>query len=98
MADILDYIDKMQIMYGDKEPSSMVPEPRSNYADGLKVDPVADSGRKLNEVLGAYKKYRMRSGRRLKKNPVINFNQFLLVFNLLLPAVTTIYSSSIVSL
>ncbi len=28
MADILDYIDKMQIMYGDKEPSSMEEEPR----------------------------------------------------------------------
>ena len=28
MADILDYIDKMQIMYGDKEPSSMDQEPR----------------------------------------------------------------------
>ena len=34
MADILDYIDKMQIMYGDKEPSSMVPEPRNMFANG----------------------------------------------------------------
>ena len=45
--DILNYIDKMQQMYGDKEPSSMDQEPRSNYADGLKVNPVADSGKKL---------------------------------------------------
>ena len=73
--DILNYIDKMQVMYGDKEPSSMVPEPRSNYADGLKVDPVADSGRKLNEVIAAYERYR--GGR---KNPVINFNKFFEIY------------------
>ena len=36
--DILNYIDKMQVMYGDKEPSSKVPEPRSNYSNGLKVE------------------------------------------------------------
>ena len=69
--DILNYIEKMQMMYGDKEPSSMVPEPRSNYADGLKVNPVADSGKKLNEVIAAYERYR--GGR---KNPVINFDKF----------------------
>ena len=69
--DILNYIDKMQQMYGDKEPSSMDQEPRSNYADGLKVNPVADSGKKLNEVIAAYERYR--GGR---KNPVINFDKF----------------------
>ena len=74
-VNILNYIDKMQQMYGDKEPSSMVPEPRSNYADGLKVDPVADSGRKLNEVIAAYERYR--GGR---KNPVINFNKFFEIY------------------
>ena len=36
--DILNYIDKMQVMYGDKEPSSKVPGPRSNYSNGLKVE------------------------------------------------------------
>ena len=69
--DILNYIDKMQQMYGDKEPSSMVQEPRSNYSNGLKVNPVADSGKKLNEVIAAYERYR--GGR---KNPVIKFNKF----------------------
>jgi hypothetical protein len=72
--DILNYIDKMQEMYEGK-PSSMVPEPRSNYADGLKVDPIADSGRKLNEVIAAYERYR--GGR---KNPVINFNKFFEIY------------------
>jgi len=33
MIDILKYIDEMQVMYGDKEPSSMDQEPR-NMADG----------------------------------------------------------------
>ena len=76
MADILDYIDKMQQMYGDKEPSSMVQEPRSNYSNGLKVDPVADSGKKISQVLGAYKRYR-----RGEKNPKLNFNQFFELFS-----------------
>lgn len=74
--DILDYIDKMQIMYGDKEPSSMVQEPRSNYSNGLSVDPIADSDLKIGQALGAYRRYRKRSGRRLKKDPVINFDKF----------------------
>ena len=74
--DILNYIDKMQQMYGDKEPSSMVQEPRSNYSNGLSVDPIADSEKKIGQALTAYKKYRMRSGRRLKKDPVINFDKF----------------------
>ena len=37
----------MQQMYGDKEPSSMVPEPRMEFNNGLSVDPLADSGRKI---------------------------------------------------
>ena len=45
MADILDYIDKMQIMYGDKEPSSMVPEPRNMFANGQLVQPNDDGSR-----------------------------------------------------
>ena len=45
--------------------------PRRNYADGLKVDPLADSGRKISQVLRAYKRYR-----RGEKNPKINFNKF----------------------
>ena len=61
----------MQEMYGDKEPRSVDSEPRSNYADGLKVDPVADSAKKISQVLGAYKRYR-----RGEKNPVINFSKF----------------------
>ncbi len=32
--DILNYIDKMQQMYGDKEPSSMVQEPRNSFSGG----------------------------------------------------------------
>ena len=38
-------------MFVAEEPSSMVQEPRSNYSNGLKVNPVADSGKKLNEVI-----------------------------------------------
>ena len=38
--------------------------PRRNYADGLKVDPLADSGRKISQLLRAYKRYR-----RGEKNP-----------------------------
>ena len=44
---------------------------RNMYADGLKVDPVAASGKMLNEVIDAYERYR--GGR---KNPVIKFNKF----------------------
>ena len=58
-------------MFVAEEPSSMVQEPRSNYSNGLKVNPVADSGKKLNEVIAAYERYR--GGR---KNPVINFDKF----------------------
>ena len=63
-------------MFVAEEPSSMVPEPRSNYSNGLSVDPIADSEKKIGQALTAYKKYRMRSGRRLKKDPVINFDKF----------------------
>jgi len=45
MADILDYIDKMQVMYGDKEPSSMDQEPRNMYAQGQLVQPNIDGSR-----------------------------------------------------
>ena len=57
-------------------PRSMDQEPRTNYANGLKVDPIADSDLKIGQALGAYRRYRKRSGRRLKKDPVINFDQF----------------------
>ena len=48
-VNILDYIDKMQVMYGDKDPSSMAQEPR-NMADGgaakqLLAQPNADGSR-----------------------------------------------------
>jgi len=36
-VNILDYIDKMQVMYGDKDPSSMAQEPR-NMADGGRIE------------------------------------------------------------
>ena len=45
MVNILDYIDKMQVMYGDKDPSSTVPEPRNMYAQGQLVQPNADGSR-----------------------------------------------------
>ena len=61
------YINRIK----NKEPRSVDSEPRSNYADGLKVDPVADSAKKISQVLGAYKRYR-----RGEKNPVINFSKF----------------------
>ena len=44
-VNILDYIDKMQIMYGDKEPSSMVQEPRNMYNQGQLVQPNDDGSR-----------------------------------------------------
>jgi len=44
MTDILNYIDKMQEMYGDK-PSSMVQEPRNMYAGGQLVQPSNDGSR-----------------------------------------------------
>jgi hypothetical protein len=56
MTDILNYIDKMQEMYGDK-PSSMAQEPRNMFADGQLVRPNDDGSRpgysgklKLSEV------------------------------------------------
>ena len=42
MVNILDYIDKMQVMYGDKDPSSMAQEPRNMFADGQLVQPSND--------------------------------------------------------
>jgi len=59
-----------------RDPRPMAQEPRTNYANGLKVDPIADSDLKIGQALGAYRRYRKRSGRRLKKDPVINFDQF----------------------
>ena len=62
-------------MFVAEVPRSMDQEPRSNYSNGLKVNPVADSGKKLNEVIAAYERYR--GGR---KNPVINFNKFFEIY------------------
>jgi hypothetical protein len=45
MVNILDYIDKMQVMYGDKDPSSTVPGPRNMFADGQLVRPSGDGSR-----------------------------------------------------
>jgi hypothetical protein len=45
MVNILDYIDKMQVMYGDKDPSSMAQEPRNMFADGQLVRPSGDGSR-----------------------------------------------------
>jgi 6-pyruvoyl-tetrahydropterin synthase len=45
MVNILDYIDKMQVMYGDKDPSSMAQEPRNMYSSGMLVKPNADGSR-----------------------------------------------------
>jgi hypothetical protein len=45
MVNILDYIDKMQVMYGDKDPSSMAQEPRNMFADGQLVSPSVDGSR-----------------------------------------------------
>ena len=44
-VNILDYIDKMQVMYGDKDPSSMAQEPRNMFADGQLVQPSDDGSR-----------------------------------------------------
>jgi hypothetical protein len=44
-VNILDYIDKMQVMYGDKDPSSMAQEPRNMYAQGQLVQPSNDGSR-----------------------------------------------------
>ena len=62
-VNILDYIDKMQVMYGDKDPSSMAQEPRNMYAQGQLVRPNDDgsrpgyAGEKYVEVDGT--KYRI---------------------------------------
>ena len=53
-----------------KEPDMKAEGGRIGYSQGS-VDPVADSGKKLNEVIAAYERYR--GGR---KNPVIKFNKF----------------------
>jgi len=45
MVNILDYIDKMQVMYGDKDPSSTVQESRPMFANGQLVQPNADGSR-----------------------------------------------------
>ena len=45
MIDILKYIDEMQVMYGDKDPSSMDQEPRPMFADGQLVQPNDDGSR-----------------------------------------------------
>ena len=45
MIDILKYIDEMQVMYGDKEPSSMDQEPRNMYNQGQLVQPNDDGSR-----------------------------------------------------
>ena len=45
MIDILKYIDEMQVMYGDKEPSSMDQEPRNMYSQGQLVSNTVDGSR-----------------------------------------------------
>ena len=73
--DILNYIDKMQQMYGDKEPSSMVPEPRRT---GFKSGGSYDYGSmqyKIDSVKAAYRRYKKGSltgGRKGK----MTFEQF----------------------
>ena len=65
-------IETILTMYEDDyNPSAMVQGPRSNYSNGLSVDPERDSFKKISNVLGAYKRYR-----RGEKNPKLNFNQF----------------------
>ena len=76
MIDILKYIDEMQVMYGDKDPSSMDQEPRIPFGDGLSVDPERDSFKKISNVIGAYNRYR-----RGEKNPALNFNQFFELYS-----------------
>ena len=76
MIDILKYIDEMQVMYGDKDPSPMDQEPRTNYSNGLSVDPERDSFKKISNVLGAFRRYR-----RGEKNPKLNFNQFFELYS-----------------
>jgi len=82
MIDILKYIDEMQVMYGDKEPSSMDQEPRNMYNQGSSVDhavrtidPVQDSGNKIEEVLKAYGRYR---GNR--KGKPMSFSKFFQLY------------------
>jgi hypothetical protein len=84
MIDILKYIDEMQVMYGDKEPSSMDQEPRNMYNQGSSVDhavrtidPVQDSGNKIEEVLKAYGRYR---GSRKGKRPM-KFKNFFELYS-----------------
>ena len=56
--DILNYIDKMQVMYGDKEPSSMVPEPRrTGFSNGGSYD-YGSMQYKIDSVKAAYRRYK----------------------------------------
>ena len=59
-----------------QDSSSMDQEPRTNYSNGLSVDPERDSFKKISNVLGAYRRYR-----RGEKNPALNFNQFFELFS-----------------
>ena len=73
--DILNYIDKMQQMYGDKEPSSMDQEPRrTGFSNGGSYD-YGSMQYKIDSVKAAYRRYKKGSqtGGRGGKMP---FEQF----------------------
>jgi len=56
--DILNYIDKMQQMYGDKEPSSMDQEPRrTGFSNGGSYD-YGSMQYKIDSVKAAYRRYK----------------------------------------
>ena len=44
-----------------REQRALDQEPRTNYSNGLSVDPERDSDFKIGQALGAYRRYRKRS-------------------------------------
>ena len=79
-VNILDYIDKMQVMYGDKDPSSMAQEPRNMFADGQLVRPNDDGSRPgykgKKEVLSKTKFIEL-----ITKNSEKTYNEFVDILN-----------------
>jgi len=79
-------IESILEMYEDDynpDPRPMAQEPRNMYNQGSSVDhavrtmdPVQDSGHKIDQVLGAYRRYR-----RGEKNPRLSFSKFFKLFS-----------------
>ncbi len=83
---VKDYSQMIGYITRDKtsrDPSAMDQEPRNMYNQGSSVDhavrtmdPVQDSGHKIDQVLGAYRRYR-----RGEKNPRLSFSKFFKLFS-----------------